>query len=146
MKDLVVFDLDGTIANIDHRRHLVEGPNKDWDAFYAACVDDSVADGVQDVWQAVFTSPRQYVMWVVSGRSEVVRSETEDWLKAHKFTFHNLLMRPAGDYTPDEELKFEWMKPHQHRIAFVFDDRDKVVKMWRERLSVPCFQVADGDF
>ena len=33
------------------------------------------------------------------------------------------------------------------RIVFdlAFDDRDRVVAMWREE-GVPCFQVAPGDF
>jgi hypothetical protein len=30
-------------------------------------------------------------------------------------------------------------------VLCVFDDRDKVVKMWREN-GINCFQVAPGDF
>ena len=40
MKPLYIFDLDGTLALIKHRRHFVEGTTKDWRAFFAACVDD----------------------------------------------------------------------------------------------------------
>jgi len=39
---IYIFDLDGTIALIDHRRHLLEtdeDPDK-WDKFFDACVDD----------------------------------------------------------------------------------------------------------
>jgi len=31
------------------------------------------------------------------------------------------------------------------RLVAVFDDRDRVVKMWRD-VGVTCFQVADGEF
>jgi hypothetical protein len=31
------------------------------------------------------------------------------------------------------------------RLMCVFDDRDKVVKMWRDE-GVACFQVAPGEF
>ena len=33
----------------------------------------------------------------------------------------------------------------QNKIFLIFDDRNKVVKMWRE-LGLPVFQVAEGDF
>ena len=38
MTPLYIFDLDGTLALIDHRRHLVEGETKDWPAFFRACM------------------------------------------------------------------------------------------------------------
>lgn len=37
----VVFDLDGTLADGDHRLHHITGETKDWRAFFAACGDDS---------------------------------------------------------------------------------------------------------
>lgn len=38
----VVFDLDGTLSNIDHRLHYIQRPpsEKDWAAFFAACEND----------------------------------------------------------------------------------------------------------
>lgn len=44
MKDVVIFDLDGTPALIEHRRHLVEGKHQDWTAFYAACFQVAPGD------------------------------------------------------------------------------------------------------
>ena len=35
-KPLYIFDLDGTLADISHRRHLVESAPKRWREFYAA--------------------------------------------------------------------------------------------------------------
>ena len=39
-KNIVIADLDGTIADCEHRRNFVTGKNKDWQKFYAACIDD----------------------------------------------------------------------------------------------------------
>ena len=36
----VIFDLDGTLADIDHRLHFIQNGNKQWDEFYAACPND----------------------------------------------------------------------------------------------------------
>ena len=58
-------------------------------------------------------------------------------------------MRTDGDYTPDDELKEFWLNKLNgggfSRLVAVFDDRNKVVAMWR-RHGVRCFQVAPGDF
>jgi hypothetical protein len=35
--------------------------------------------------------------------------------------------------------------PDKSDILCIFDDRDKVVKMWRSN-GIACFQVAPGDF
>jgi hypothetical protein len=52
----------------------------------------------------------------------------------------------------DDELKEEWLDAYdlpgllpRDEILCVYDDRDKVVKMWR-RNGLPCFQVAEGNF
>ena len=60
-----------------------------------------------------------------------------------------LKMRPHGDFTPDDELKKQWLDEltaqERARLTAVFDDRDKVVQMWREN-GVCCAQVAPGAF
>jgi hypothetical protein len=59
-----------------------------------------------------------------------------------------LVMRKDGDYTPAEVLKRSWLQDgtiDKSRVACVFDDRDKVVGMWREE-GLACFQVAPGGF
>jgi hypothetical protein len=60
-----------------------------------------------------------------------------------------LRMRNAGDNTPDDVLKEQWLHAmpikDRARLVAVFDDRQRVVDMWRAN-GVPCFQVAKGDF
>lgn len=57
-------------------------------------------------------------------------------------------MRPAGDQRDDRIVKEEIYRREiegKYNVRFILDDRDKVVRRWRE-LGLPCFQVADGDF
>lgn len=150
IKPIAVFDLDGTIALIDHRRHYVEGERQDWPAFFAACVDDTPNTPVIAVMHALLKSGFEIV--IASGRSDEVRTQTIQWLYRHVFPGHGhlvrLVMRREGDYTPDEELKRSWLNDgtiDRSRVAFVFDDRDKVVAMWRFE-GIACFQVAPGAF
>lgn len=191
MRPLYIFDLDGTLALIEHRRHFVQRPacpfcswtkpcdhdlplhrqppgippgerppfKADWAAFYAACVDDQPNVPVIRTLQALRSSGAE--IWIWSGRSDEVRQQTVDWVHRHIgyvgrssgllwFTAPEaFLMRKAGDFTPDDELKLGWLAglepPERARLTAVFDDRDKVVAMWR-KFGVPCFQVAEGEF
>lgn len=159
MKPLYIFDLDGTLALIEHRRHFVERESgkQDWKGFFAACVNDQPN---APVVQTLENLRRLCDVWIWSGRSEEVREATVEWI-AHNTSFiswtfdpifgekNALKMRTEGDYTPDEVLKRGWLKslsPHdRQRLVAVFDDRDKVVQMWRDE-GVACFQVAQGAF
>ena len=44
------------------------------------------------------------------------------------------------------ELFDKNIRPGGHYIAGVFDDRNRVVKMWREQLGLTVYHVADHDF
>ena len=144
---IVIFDLDGTLALIQHRRHFVEGDKKDWPAFFKACVDDTPYDAVIDAYNAL--RDQDHTMWIYSGRSDEVEDETLWWLYSNNIEFAKLRMRPAGDHQPDEKLKMSWLKkdfPIDYKnLLCVFEDRDRMVKMWRDE-GIACFQVAPGDF
>lgn len=176
MTPLYIFDLDGTLALIDHRRHLVEKrmcrtcgglrithppapacsacngtgyAAPDWRAFFAACVHDEPNWPVIDTLNALRRAGAE--VWIWSGRSSEVLTETRQWLHAHVFGGDDffLVMRQEGVYIPDEQLKGDWLRSmlpaNRRRLVAIFDDRDKVVSMWRAE-GVPCFQVAQGAF
>lgn len=156
MRPLYIFDLDGTLALIQHRRHFVERERKaqDWAAFYAACTDDEPNNPVIRVMESLRQTGAE--VWIFSGRSDEVRGKTVDWLAQHtSFLTHELAgppmltMRAAGDYTPDDVLKRSWLddmlREDRDRLYCAFDDRDRVVKMWRDA-GVTCLQVAEGEF
>jgi hypothetical protein len=147
-KPLYIFDLDGTLADIRHRRHLVEGDKRDWPAFHAACVDDTPNMPVVRTALGLYWAGAE--LWVWSGRSDVVRAETERWLYLVVGPYHSeLRMRKHGDYQTDVSLKRSWLHgigPRDRaRLVAVFDDRTRLVDMWRSE-GVACFQVAPGDF
>lgn len=148
MSKIIIFDLDGTLANCEHRKHLIESKPPDWDAFYLACGGDTVNEAVACVYYSMQCDyDMGYRIEVWSGRGEIARKLTEKWLRKHSFDgIWELRMRPIGDTTPDEVLKKRWLdEVGKENVLMVFDDRSKVVKMWREN-GVPCFQVAEGDF
>ena len=146
MTPIYIFDLDGTLALIEHRRPLVEGPDKDWRGFFAACVDDAPNTPVISVLNLLSDHAE---IWVWSGRSDEVIAETVRWLSDNNCHFDGLKMRKAGDHQPDEKLKAGWLDgleaSDRERIVAVFEDRDRMVTLWRSR-GLACFQVAPGNF
>lgn len=141
-----IFDIDGTIADCSHRLHWIHPrPAKDWRAYFAACGDDAPIQHVIDTLQILgeFTP-----IVLVSGRSDECRAATEEWLQRHQVWFHRLYMRKAGDHRNDDILKSEILDQilaAGYRPIMAFDDRDRVVAMWRKR-GIPCAQVAEGNF
>ncbi len=138
----VVFDLDGTLANNKHRQHFVENKPKNWTAFFDNCDKDTLNESVFAAFKGHVALGHRVEIW--TGRTDRVMGKTVKWLfnagiKPKRLT----RMRHECDYTVDHVLKEKWMK--EDRPDLVYDDRDKVVKMWREN-GIDCFQVAPGDF
>jgi hypothetical protein len=83
-----------------------------------------------------------------SGREEVYRISTEDWLAKHDVPNHALYMQAAKDYREDDVVKSELLDQilsDGYKPWLVIDDRDRVVAMWRAR-GLTCLQCAPGDF
>ncbi len=140
----VVFDLDGTMADIDHRLFTIEGVKQDWDSFYALCHEDEPIHEIIQVCQAMHAAGHWIEVW--SGRMERCRVKTIAWLEAYGVPYCTLQLRPDGDERPDTELKEEWLLAERHGPpALVFDDRRRLAEMWR-RNGVRCCHVAEGDY
>ena len=133
----ILCDIDGTIA--------LRGDRAPHD--HESSMEDAVNYPIVQICDAI--AQRMPVI-LVTGRDECHRDVTEYWLGAHNIMPYRqaLIMRPAGDQRPDEivkrELYEQQIQPH-YDVLFVLDDRDKVVKMWRQ-LGLACLQVAEGNF
>lgn len=149
----VIFDLDGTIALIDDRRKLSTKDNGkiDWDVFFNPdnINLDQPNNAVITILRLLKDAGNRIV--ILSGRSKVTKDATKVWLKKFDVPFDVLKMRPTSRdfmYMPDDQLKQMWLDKlftNKDDIVCVFDDRQKVVDMWRDN-GLTCMQVANGDF
>lgn len=139
----VIFDLDGTLANNDHR-HAFD---------YEKLIDDKPIEFVVEL--ARMYAQNDYDIICVSGRNAGDK-ETNDkhwhatasWLSKNNIPWSVLYMRDWDDNRADDIIKEEifWNKIENNwNVECAFDDRDRVVEMWR-RIGVNCSQVNFGEF
>jgi len=164
----VIFDLDGTLANIDVRRDKSLKPNGklDWDIFaHPNSIWDWDEPNLPVIKMAQLFHNDGFRIVIFSGRNDRGFFATQDWLEKYNVPCDLLVMRPdkfkdkswpiadgnpatpAMRFMPDEILKKAMLDTFVDidDVFLVVDDRDKVVKMWRD-LGLNTFQVAPGDF
>ena len=146
-KQTIVFDVDGTIADVEHRRTFVTQKPADWKSFKEFTVYDTPVQWVCDIAKRYIAQGDDVMFF--SARNEAQRGITEEQISRWVGDGHKgIFLRPDGDFRPDEEFKSDLADKFEEfsgKIDLVFDDRNKVVDMWRARGTV-VVQVADGDF
>ena len=132
-REMYIFDLDWTLANLDHRLHYVKWEwKKDWESFFNEVDKDTVIENVSKIWQSL-SSPTICKV-IVSGRSNQCAFKTEEWLHKNGFRYDFILMRDSRDKRDDVEVKRDLynMCLKKNNIYWVFDDRRRVIDMWQE--------------
>jgi predicted kinase len=138
--DAVIFDIDGTLALMGDRnphdlsKVKFDQPNP---AIIEALRLERAAGN-----NIIFLSGREgtHQCW----------ADTVEWLREHasRIPGEHLLMRAAGDGRRDSIIKTELFNTYlrgKYNIVRVYDDRNQVVKAWRD-LGLTCLQVAEGAF
>lgn len=136
----IICDLDGTLALLGDR-----------DPFNAATAEQDLLNYPIANILEVYNKQTVYDVDLIllSGREEKHRAVTQRWLEKHKITnYKALYLRPPKDFRKDYDVKkeiYEQFIKDNYDVLFVLEDRDQVVKMWREE-GLACLQVAWGDF
>jgi predicted kinase len=150
-KNTVVVDLDGTLANIEHRLHYVQNSPPNWQAFFRECPKDTPNDWCVELIRSMLLVGKDVI--VVSARSKEVEKESIEWVRnailgkpgtepLYLGKLDVQLVREEKDSTPDQILKKKWLDNFgKDRILFAVDDRQRVVQMWRDN-GIVCLQCA----
>lgn len=137
-----LFDIDGTVAKMVPNAEGDTRSPYDWERVGEDAVNAPVVDTLIELKKAGFE------IVLMSGRSSESRANTEKWLAEHEIPYDGLYMRAAGDTRDDAQVKVELLQEAAGKhlpIVAAFDDRDRVVAMWR-KVGITCFQVDYGNF
>ena len=139
-----IFDVDGTLANVDPYLHLVRGSNRDYDAFHKASIDalpnmevvEMLNDAVAD----------KFAVLIVTSRKEKYRGLTSLWLERNNLRSHALFMRADDDNRPDYEAKKDMLdKITEHWDVFhAVDDNPNVIRLWEDH-GIPTTKIGTWD-
>tara|TARA_R110000823_G_scaffold32114_3_gene90721 strand:- start:1515 stop:1985 length:471 start_codon:yes stop_codon:yes gene_type:complete len=151
---VIVFDIDGTLADVEHRRHYVNcasRKDRNWPAFNAAMVDDAPMNDI--IWMLKTFKDAGCTIIIASGRGDRDHDKTVDWLRdvaGVDGLYEKLYMRSdttengTSDYIVKKRI-LDDMRADGYDPYMTVDDRDQVVSMWRDN-GIRCLQVAPGDF
>ncbi len=139
----IICDIDGTLANVKHRIHLIVNPEGkvDWPAWDALAHLDTPFAWCVELIRAMKARGTEIIF--LTGRGDRCREATTAWLREYVgdwATREPLIMRDNKDFRKDTIYKTEAFEqqiaPH-YNVLFALDDRDSVADMWRE-LGITC--------
>lgn len=152
---LVIFDVDGTLADCRHRLHYIKpGKTADgkkiprrFDLFEDAVDKDTVIHQVADIYLRMVNDPAVTVV-LLTGRGEAVRYKTTKWFTDNGLDGYDALYMKTQKYQPDTEQKealfHQITKDFGQAPVMVFEDRARVVAMWK-RLGLFVVNVDQGE-
>jgi phosphoglycolate phosphatase-like HAD superfamily hydrolase len=152
-KKIFIFDLDGTLADVSTRKRkaLANGPF-DWDVWQNKRLILMDTPNTEVVAKCRELYNQGHEIHIFSARTMKNYGVTLRWLEFYDIPYHDIHLRPLGDFRKDSEFKSklidEVLKDRHHLVDTIFDDRNQVVDMWRAR-GFNCHQVINrenGDF
>ena len=140
---IVLFDIDGTLADDSNRRPLLARDPPDWSQYAAECDEDPLIYATADTLIAFHNI--RYQIWLWTGRSDAVRDQTIQWLSKHALPYNQLLMRPHGDERKAETLKQQWLNTvvPKDLVQCAYDDNPGIIKMLTDN-GITAYQVHQG--
>ncbi|HXQ35504.1 MAG TPA: HAD family acid phosphatase [Anaerolineales bacterium] len=144
VEEIVIFDIDGTLADVSARQHHLMKKPKDWDSFFKGIPQDKAIKSMVRLCNILYESGIKILL--CTGRREQDRAETVKWLAQEEVNYHELILRRDGDRRSDVIVKREMLAGiDRSKILFVVEDRSGVVEMWRSE-GLVCLQCAPGEF
>ena len=140
---VVIFDLDGVLSDAASRQHYLEGPWRDWDAFFESCGEDPL---IEEVARLLGLLDLSLTIVLLTARPAWVRPQTLAWLHRYRLRWDLLVMRDHGDYGVAREFKRRSVR--ELRAAgfdpvLSFEDDRRNVAMFHEE-GVPTVYIHSG--
>lgn len=140
---MIVCDIDGTIADNSWRQHLLPkgsgATTQEWDEFNKACGGDKYISRIITI---VFQLSGYHQVIFLTGRSEVARAETKEWLDGTYLRYQSLIMRGENDHRKAVEFKREqFLKLGLKKGDIVFEDDPFVIEMLLKDFDCDVFAV-----
>lgn len=135
----VIFDMDGTLADVSGIRHHIVPPTpmpkgwyKDFDTFHRESVNVPANASIANAATLVHMLGTKVI--IVTARRAMYRHHTAWWLALHRIPSDALFMRGNKDGRPDYLVKKDILKSiqSQYNVIHAYDDNPSVIRLWEE--------------
>lgn len=137
LPDVIVVDVDGTLAD--------KGTRNAYN--FKKVSEDKIIEPIKNLVNILSKEVSRVVIF--SGRDDICKVETENWLLDNNVMFDDIYMRKTGDKRKDSIVKKEMFDAHIRGVfncKWWIDDRRQVIDMVRNDLGLTCLDVAGNNF
>ena len=143
----VIFDMDGTLADVSSIRHHIIPPTpkpkgwyKDFGAFHAESVNVPSHSNVVDHAHRAHVLGNAII--IVTARRAMYRNQTAMWLALNGVPSDAMFMRANDDGRPDNEVKRDILNVIRHswNVIHAVDDNPSIIALW-ESEGIPVTQI-----
>jgi hypothetical protein len=149
-RQVVICDIDGTLADAGSRMHFIQGQTKDWDSFFLPA--NMAADKpIEATVEIIAKLDPEFEIVFITGRPRRTLGVTTAWIGHHLnwLMGYRIYFRADEDRRPSSEVKrshlLNEIQKAGDKVLCVFEDRAEDAAMWREE-GLTCFQIAEGNF
>ena len=146
-----IFDIDGTLANVDGILMYLENKDipgdrskADWLTFYKESIKVPINKEAYTLYNEALDGG--YKILMVTARMEKWREYTDIWLDKYKLKYDNLYMRNNGDLRSDYDIKRDILTEIQksYIVVYAVDDNPNIIKLWQE-YNIPTTKIGNWD-
>ncbi len=142
-KRVVIFDMDGVLADATHRQHYLRGDRWDWPGFFSAIGQDPPLRAGMGMLATVKASP-DHVATILTARPHYIAEESLHWLAEHGKTHGtaygaepDLMITRAPDTERISSVKFKRaevarLREAGYSIDAAIDDDQNIIDMYLE--------------
>ncbi len=126
----IIVGLEGVLARHEWRLPLIE--SEGWPAYYKAASQDAANHSVVQLVNAMHAKGN--TVYCLSTRPEPWRMATVEWMTNLGIMVDTLLMRGAGDWRKDEEIRTEAVSNillAAKAVKFAIDESEKACDVYR---------------
>lgn len=151
---MIILDIDGTLANFEHRLHFITGGNSDWKSFISpeqVALDKPFPEAQRALKEMQIPQNIGGTAVLLTGRNEALREVTTKWLLEHygidvsKYLNKYLIMRKDGDDSLPTVYKAQAIQHIYKQFIdyydagpyLAFDDDKFMMRVYKEFSIVP---------
>jgi uncharacterized SAM-binding protein YcdF (DUF218 family) len=134
-KSAVIFDMDGTLADVSSIRHYLipdDNKKKDFDTFHSESVNVPAHSHVVNATQVAKLLGHDVL--VVTARRHMWRNHTAFWLAMNDIPSDMLMMRGNEDYRKDYLVKKDMLDTirQAYNVIHAWDDNPSIIQLWKD--------------